>query len=353
MLLQTFWKMSLKQTIILLSTIFIASLSSKAQSTVGNDAFAVLNLYNSAPMTAKGLSFMPRFTTDVASALTNPSILNDSLNNNASLTYTDLFGSTYQAALAFAHKFDKIGNFGFGLQYINYGSFAQTEINGDVNGTFYVNEFMLTLSYGMQIEKNLYLGATFKPLFSKYETYSSFSLAFDFAAAYCNPNKTWQASLILKNVGRQVKSLNSVRDTLPTDLQLGFSKKFSHAPLILYIVADNLTRWNIRENDALNPRDNVSMDGTIEKESGFSAFLDKGFRHLQFALDIVPSDNWFLSVGYSWRRHQEMKVDDAFSLAGLSYGLGIKWKNFSLSYARNEYHNYGSPNYITLGYSFR
>jgi hypothetical protein len=43
-----------------------------------------------------------------------------------------------------------------------------------------------------------------------------------------------------------------------------------------------------------------------------------------------------------------MKVDDAFSFAGLSYGVGINYKAYSLSYARNEYHIYGSPNYITL-----
>ena len=344
--------MTLKRITIIFLSILGSWIYTNAQSTAGNESFAVLNLFNSAQMTARGLSFMPQFTKEVSSALTNPSVLNDYLNNKAAVTYTDLFGSTYQAALAYARSFEKIGNFGFGLQYINYGSFKQTEANGDVTGTFYANEFMLTVGWGKQIEKNIYFGATFKPLFSKYETYSSFSLAFDIAATYADPTKSWQVSAILKNIGKQVSSFNSVRDTLPTDLQLGFAKKFAHAPLTLYIVADNLTKWNIRENDALNPRDEVSMDGTVDKENKISAFLDKGFRHLQFALDIAPSENWYLSVGYSWRRHQEMKVDDAFSWTGLSYGLGIKWRKFTLNYARNEYHKYGSPNYLTLGYNF-
>ncbi|MDY6381248.1 MAG: hypothetical protein SPK94_03240, partial [Bacteroidales bacterium] len=80
--------------------------------------------------------------------------------------------------------------------------------------------------------------------------------------------------------------------------------------------------------------------------------MDKAFRHLRFAVDIFPSKHFYFSLGYCWRQRKEMAVDDAFSLTGLSYGLGINYKNYSLNYARNEYHNYGSPNYITLSYKF-
>lgn len=341
-----------RQIIIIFFTIFVSVDIIKGQSTAGNESFAVLNLFNSAQMTSRGLSFIPRFSDDVSSALTNPSTINDSLNNKGAITYTDLFGSTYQASLTFSHKFKTVGNLGFGLQYINYGNFQSTEPNGDITGTFHANEFVFTFGWGMQIEKNIYLGATVKPLFSQYERYSSFSIAFDIATTYVSPSKMWQVAMILKNIGKQISSFNLIRDTLPTDLQLGFSKKFSHAPLILYVVVDNLTKWNIRENDILHPRDNISIDGAIRKENKISSFLDKGFRHLQFAVDIKPSASWYISLGYSWRRHQEMKINDAFSLSGISYGLGIKWRKFSLNYARNEYHKYGSPNYITLGYIF-
>lgn len=347
--------MFLKKTLIIFIVATLGCFALMAQSTAGDRSFAVLNLYNSAQMTARGLNFIPRFVNDVPTAITNPSTLNDSLNNKVSLTYTDLFAGAYQGALAFTHKFDKLnnfGNFGFGLQYINYGNFTQTESDGEVTGSFLVNDFMLTVGWGMQLEKNLYIGATFKPLFSQYESYSSFAIAFDLAATYVSNDKSWQAAFMIKNVGRQLVSFNNERDTLPFDMQIGVSKRFTHAPLILYIVADKLTKWNIRENDVLNPRDVTQIDGTVDEENDFSAFLDKGFRHLHFAVDIVPSDKFYISLGYSWRQHQEMKVDDAFSLAGFSYGLGIKYKKYTLNYARNEYHNYGSPNYLTLGYNF-
>ena len=327
--------------IIILSSLLLLIPCVKAQSLSGKDAFAVLNLYNSAQMTSRGLNFIPRFTDNAPSALTNPSVLDSSLNGKASVTYTDLFASAYQGALAFTHTFKKFGNVGFGLQYINYGSFKLTEYTGEITGNFSVNDFMLSVGWGKQIEKNLYIGATFKPLFSFYESYTSVALTFDISATYVSNNKDWQGSVILKNAGRQIHSFHKERDTLPFDIQIGISKQMSHAPLIFYVVAHNTTKWNIKENDKLTSKENISLDGDNKKENKFSDFLDNGFRHLHFAVDITPR-----------KQHKEMNVDDVLSFAGLSYGIGIKWKQFTLNYARNEYHAYGSPNYITLGYTF-
>lgn len=328
------------------------SLSLFGQSTAGQESFAVLNLYNSAQMTARGLNFVPRFIDDAPTSIANPATLTTSVNNRISLTYTDIFAGSYQGAIHYTYTFNKLGNFGFALQYIDYGNFVMTESNGDIVGSFSANDYMFNIAWGKQIEKNLYLGVNFKPLFSKYESYSSTSLAFDISAMWVSPTGSWQVGAVLKNIGRQVHSFASQRDTLPTDLQIGFSKKMSHAPLIFYVVADNLTRWNIREDDKLSPRSSTSIDGTVNDESSFSAFMDKAFRHLRFAVDIFPSKHFYFSLGYCWKQRKEMAVDDAFSLTGLSYGLGINYKNYSLNYARNEYHNYGSPNYITLSYKF-
>jgi hypothetical protein len=339
----------LKKKITLLLTITLLPLSFLyCQSESGKDAYAVLNLYNGARTTSIGLSFMPRFSNDVSASLTNPSTLDSSLNNNVSVTYTDIFAGAYQGSIAYAHTFKKFGNFGFGLQHINYGTFTRTEENGDQTGNFSANDVMFTIGWGRQLAKNVYIGASIKPIISKYDSYNAFALAFDLAATYVSNDKHLQASFALRNIGKQLDNFASQRDTLPFDIELGISKQFSHAPLILYVVATDLQKWNLREDDELNPRNSTNIDGTTNKESNFKAFLDKGFRHLHFAVDITPSKYFYLSLGYSWRQHQEMKVDDAFSLAGLSYGIGLKYKSYALAYARNEYHIYGSPNYITL-----
>ncbi|MDO5760300.1 MAG: type IX secretion system protein PorQ [Bacteroidota bacterium] len=323
-----------------------------AQSKAGQEGFAILNLYNSAPMTAKGLNFVPRFIEDAPTSIANPATLNPTLNNRISLTYTDIFAGSYQGAIHYTRTFEKFGNFGFALQYINYGEFLLTEENGDVMGTFSAHDYMFNIAWGKQIENNIYLGINFKPMFSKYESYSSTTLAVDVSAMWSSPSKSWQIGAVLKNIGRQVQSFANQRDTLPLDLQIGVSKKFKHAPIVLYIVADNLTQWDIRGDDALNPRTSKELDGSETTESSFSAFMDKGFRHLRFAIDILPSKYLNLSLGYSYRQRKEMAVTDAFSLTGLSYGFQVFYKNYTIAYARSEYHNYGSPNYITLSYKF-
>ena len=323
-----------------------------AQSEAGKESFAVLGLYNSAQMTARGMNFIPRFLNEASSSIANPSTLNTNLNNMISITYTDIFAGSYQGAIHYTHTFEKLGNFGFALQYINYGDFLMTESNGDIVGSFSANDYMFNVAWGRQIEKNLFLGLNFKPLFSKYESYSSVSFALDVSATWVSPTGSWQVSAAISNLGRQIQSFASQRDTLPTDIQIGVSKKLKHAPMIIYVVADNLSKWDIREKDGLSPRTTTGIDGTVNEESSLSAFFDKGFRHLKFAVDILPSQYFQFSVGYSWRQRQEMKLDDVFSLTGLSYGLNLNYKNYSLSYARNEYHVYGSPNYLTLSYRF-
>ncbi|MBQ9312151.1 MAG: type IX secretion system protein PorQ [Bacteroidales bacterium] len=341
----------MKKIIIIFSAL-VFSFTAIAQSEAGQESYAVLNLYNSAQMTARGMNFIPRFLKDSPSALSNPATLDSSLCGMFSLTYTDIFAGSYQGALAYSHSFKKLGNLGFGLQYIDYGSFSRTLANGDDAGEFSANDFMLNIAWGMEIEKDIYFGVNFKPLFSSYESYSSFSVAFDVSAMWASPSKYWQAGFIIKNIGRQIKSFANQRDTLPLDIQIGVSKQLKHAPLTFYIVADNLQKWDIRENDALNPRTTVEIDGTVKEEKKFSAFMDKTFRHLKFACDLKANRFIDLSLGYSYRQHKEMAVDDAFSMAGFSYGITVHYKKFTFNYARNEYHNYGSPNYITLSYTF-
>ncbi len=339
-------------TISIIVCLFFINKVSFAQSGAGQEGFAILNLYNSAQMTARGLNFVPRFIDEVPTSIANPSTLTSKLNNGISVTYTDIFAGSYQGAIHYTHTFEKFGNFGFALQYINYGEFLLTESNGDVLGTFSASDYMFNIAWGRQIEKDIYLGVNLKPVFSKYESYSSATIAVDVSAMWVSPTKKWQVGAALKNIGRQVHSFANQRDTLPLDLQIGFSGKFEHAPVVLYVVADNLNRWDIRENDPLNQRTSKDLDGSKKKENSFSAFVDKGFRHLRFAVDILPSKYFSFSLGYSHRQRKEMSVNDAFSLTGLSYGFNVFYKKYTVSFARNEYHNYGSPNYITLSYKF-
>lgn len=343
-----------KHTIYMLRKIFITSILclcffvSNAQKEI-YEAYAVLNLRSSARVAALGMYFLPWQANDISVSITNPSLLSIINNNQFSVGYIDLFSGIWQGNLAYSHTFDKLGSFSFGLNYINYGNFTRTEANGDVSGSFTANDYMFTVGWGRMLDSNVYIGANFKPIISQYESYSSVALAFDIAATYMSSDRSFTATFMARNFGTQLKAYNNTEEKLPFQLEAGISKKLKHAPFRLYLMATNLQVWDLREDDPLNPRDEIDpFTGVVKKENSFLGFLDNSFRHLNFGVDFEPSKNFRLSFGYSWKQSREMYLEDAFSMAGFSYGFGFNIKKFQISYSRNEYHKYGSPNNLTL-----
>lgn len=314
----------------------------------GTDSYSVLNLKNNAKTAALGMSFLPSLCDDIGAAINNPSTISSLNHNDFSLGYTSLFAGINQASIAASHSLNNIGSFGFGLQYLNYGKFDMTEENGDVTGSFSAADYVFTLAWGRMLDSNIYIGTNIKPVFRQYESYSSFALAIDLAVSYQSKDRTWAASFMARNMGAEIRKFADVDAKLPFELQFAASKRLKHAPFVIYLGLNNLQKWNIRENDPLNPRDETDLSGNVRKENRFAAFADNLFRHVQIGAEFVPSKYFYLAVGYSWKQNREMKLDDAFSVAGLSYGFGVNYDRFRLAYSRCEYHRYGSPNYISL-----
>lgn len=314
----------------------------------GESSYSVLTLAQSAKTRALGVDFVSSFTDDVSMVMTNPATLSSLNHKTFSLTYAYLFSGINQAALAASRTVDKLGSFAIGFQYLNYGNFDMTEENGDVVGKFSAADYVFTFSWSRMLDSNVYIGANIKPVLSKYESYSSSAIALDLSVGFQSNDKTWSASLMARNMGAQIKKFANEDASLPFDLAFAASKKLNHAPFVLYLELNNLHRWNIREDDPLNPRDKTDLNGNVEKENEVSGFLDNMFRHVQFGVEFVPSKYFYLAAGYSWKQNREMQVSDAFSLAGLSYGFGLNYRQFRLAYSRCEYHKYGSPNYVSL-----
>ena len=61
------------------------------------------------------------------------------------------------------------------------------------------------------------------------------------------------------------------------------------------------------------------------------------FRHAIFAAEFVPSKNFYLSVGYNHRRHQELSVSGVKSMAGFSFGGGIKLYKFHVGFGTTQF----------------
>jgi len=78
-------------------------------------------------------------------------------------------------SLAYSQKFEGIGRFAVGVQYIGYGDFVRADNSGNKLGSFSAGDFAFTLGYSNQLDKNFYYGVNVKFINSSIDNVSSSS----------------------------------------------------------------------------------------------------------------------------------------------------------------------------------
>ena len=84
-------------------------------------------------------------------------------------------------------------------------------------------------------------------------------------------------------------------------------------------------------------------------------FLDNLFRHLVFngELFIGSEEQVKLRLGYNHLRNKELTIENFRTLAGFSFGFGIKINRFYLDYGFGRYHVGGAANHFTISTNIR
>lgn len=327
--------------------LFLFSLKANAQ-IGGQNIYRFLNLPNSARVLALGGSSIAIRDDDVNMAYQNPGLINSSMANRASLTFVDYFSGINFGNAAYAFNIKSAGTAAVSIQYINYGKFDLTDNTGAINGEFTAGEYCINTGFARKIDTLFNVGVNLKTIFSNLETYNSFGMALDLGASYMSKDKLFEASILVKNFGYQFKSYTTGnRESLPTELQFGLSKKLKHVPLRFSLVATNLQQPNLTYNDPAKPEQSIDpiTGDTVINKIGIG---NKIMRHAIFGAEFNISKSIAFRIGYNYQRRQELKVDTRLGTVGISWGLGIKIYKFSISYARSAYHLAGSPNQVTL-----
>jgi hypothetical protein len=168
----------------------------------------------------------------------------------------------------------------------------------------------------------------------------------DVGITYIDSVNLWQASLVMKNMGAQIKQYQgSSSGDMPFDLQLGISKRLAHAPLQFSATFFQLHQFNTRYNDTLFNNDNGSDPGNKEKKYIF----DKLFRHVVLAAQLYVGDKVEITAGYNYLHRKELNVGNAGNgLNGFSLGVGVLFKKIQVRYARSYYQNNSSYNQFGL-----
>ena len=312
--------------LILMAAIFVA-LQLLAEDGPKTTAYNFLNVPSSSHVYGLGGHNLTIIDDDINLIEQNPALLGPEFDHQVGINYMRYIGETNFAGLRYGQGVSEHGAFAVGVQYFGYGNIQGAAIDGTKTGTFSASDIAFSLSYSHDISDRFRGGITLKYLYSKYEDYSAGAVAADLGVNYYDPDHEFSASLVAKNLGGQVKKFNEYKDNLPWDIQVGVSKMLGHAPLRLHITAYELTRWNspyYKIEDVNNPN-----SGLVKKDSFGSNLL----RHLVFGVDVLPTDNIYLGIGYNYRTRTDMATYKRDFMSGLSVGAGLKVRAFGIGAA--------------------
>lgn len=306
-------------------------------SQAGRGVYRFLDLPVSSRQAAIGGDNVSVRDNDVSFALVNPALLTDKTNGVVGLNFARYLANIKFGSAVYGYNFGCQNYLAFGVQYVDFGRLEGYNEFGIKTDNFTAKDFALYLTYARPITDDVTIGATLKPIFSIYERYSSIGIATDVGIHY---NKDYfSAGLLFRNMGIQLKGYRpdeqgEHREPLPFDIQLGVSKRFEHAPLRVSATLNNLQRWDMA-NYQTNKKEKVSLDGTVI--SNKVKFMDMAFRHLVLGVEFIPTNNFYLAVGYNHRLHQEMIMEGFKSIAGFSFGGGIKLYKFQVGFGMTQY----------------
>ncbi len=330
----------------LFSILLLMAFSSRSQTLGGSSVFNFVNLPNTPQLTALGGINISQQTNDAGMAFNNPALLRKEMHTQMNAAFNIFYAGIRNIQLQQVIHSDKLNtSFAAGINYFNYGEITQTDAAGNALGYFRPNDFVLQLSAARSYGEKWHYGITAKFIQSNYGLYRSNAIAFDAGLTYTDTIHLFQAALLLKNMGGQIKAYEMTeKDELPFDVQLGISKRLKNAPLQFSLTAHHLHDWNLLYQDSVFNNNT----GISAKQKGKFSF-ENIFSHFVLSVQGYIADRVEWSLGYNYLRRQELKIATAGNgLNGFSLGLGVLLPKLQIRYARAYYQNNTAYNQLGL-----
>jgi len=301
----------------------------------GSNTYEFLNLTSSARIASLGNSLLNVWDDDVNLSQQLPSLNHAGMNHQLSTNFVNYYSGIRFGSVVYGMPNKYLENISIGLHFFDYGDFTQANEYGDKNGTFTAGDYALNISSAYHIDSTWHFGGALKTVYSHLESYTSLGALMDLSATYKFDNRNMMASVLVKNMGFQIKTYNEHQEPLPFELMLGISNKFEHAPFRWSITWAHLEQWNL---DYVNS--NTSTTDILSGESVESnkSVKDKVLSHVSVGAELLFSQNFQIRVGYNFRRRQEMILESLKKSIGLTWGFTMKVSKFHFNYARVAYH---------------
>ena len=312
----------------------------------GESTYQFLNISSSPRNLALGGGLLSEHNDDVSQGFTNPSLINQEMDNKISINYLNYFADISYGSLAYAYRLNNRGNtLHIGFNYINYGDFSGYDEFGNYTNDFTGSESSLAVGYSSSlVNLPVKVGVNFKVISSSFEQYNSIALASDFGLFYNESINNLNISLVFRNIGSQIKKFYETSESLPFEINLGFSQKLDNAPVTWYVTFQNLEKWPIGLS---NPaRITTDLDGNIEDEK--ITIVNELLRHTIIGFEFFQESFFNLRFGYNFRRSEELRIVDQSNFSGISFGFGLKFNKLTFNYCHSRFSVAENVNFVGL-----
>ncbi|HTR80836.1 MAG TPA: type IX secretion system protein PorQ [Bacteroidota bacterium] len=260
---------------------------------------------------------------DINTIFYNPAGLATVTQPQASFGYLKNLLDINSGYASYAQDISGIGMVGFGVNYVNYGTFDETDELANKIGTFGAGDLALSVGYANELEENLSYGVAGKFIYSSIADARSSAVAADLGILYLIPGANpMSLGASLLNLGTQLNPYLDTRESLPLELKIGGTIKPQHLPLLL-----NLDFHHLNES-----QENFA--------SHFKAFSVGG--------EFTLSKELRFRFGYNNERRQDLQLGTSSGLAGFSFGGGLVIKNLRFDYAFVSLGKIGSFNSVAV-----
>ncbi len=264
---------------------------------------------------------------DEALIFNNPALLSSVTDKSLNLNYMSYMQGSKVASAAFNKMFGERASAAISGSLVDYGKMKETDENNIQTGEFSAKDISIAGYFAYLLTDRLSGGVSAKFITSYIANYNSIAVSVDLGLNYYDPDREWSLSLVLKNLGGELKAYNDTYNRLPFDMQIGASKRFTNTPLRLHATLVDLNHPHY-----------------------------KAINHLVVGADALLSDNFWIGMGYNFRRANEMKLTSSDGKssshgAGLSFGAGLSLSRFKVSASWSKYHVSSSSILMNIAYS--
>ncbi|MFZ5517156.1 MAG: PorV/PorQ family protein [Candidatus Zhuqueibacterota bacterium] len=304
-------------TTLLLLLLF--SIVNSHASSPGTAGFEFLRTHIGARPSAMGGAYVS-LSGDIYSMYFNPAGLAGISGRMATATYLNHVLDFQSGFAAYTQSLKNIGQVALGFNYMNYGDFDETTAAGEKVGSFSAGSLAVMGSVGRVINDQIKVGASVKFIRSTIDTYSSNAVALDAGAIYHVPFvEGLNVGVGIFNVGQAITAFVDEKDNLPMNFVIGASKSLAHLPLM----------WSVSVNKYIDDDVRVNVGAEFTMAEGF-----------------------YLRLGYNSLGSDQKVGADSDQFAGVSFGLGMDWRQYELDYAVSSFGAIGYLNRLSFTYAF-